>query len=1015
MKKFIATILIIGLVLSLNFNLFLSKPKQAQALVDVIGGPSNILKTIKDLALDTIGHTITQTVLTVLKQKIMDWGMGRKSDSMQPFQVTDWIQFFKDAAALGAAKYIAEFEQTKIEPGIKSIMRNLGFDTYAQDMLVYRDYARSTLEEDLGGNYQNFVDSNYSLQAGGWQGWFSLMRPQNNLFGQILMAEEARGTVLKSYISQEKEAADKQTDASGGFRNEEATTQTDVDKCKENCAAAGPPSPDCLQKCELLPGMAIETQIKNWGSDINKLMTKSLGADMDRLISTDEITELLGVLFSAITSKAINTGLAFGSSLLTSNQLDQARVKTKTVYSYQMAFKKEQTVEDIKDVRSQTLSNILKSIQQLSRSITKCEKSDDDKMVKYDDFVKNLDDIFSPSVEALYIGLEGLNLKPDFEVLDPRFAPYTVYGYSWSHVPASKFPDKCKAITDQLRLGDNATCRNIRSGLEPNFDSRCEDCMYDHDALSCPIGPIPPIPYPTEIPEETIRAKQDFKNACNDWYFQVQNRCGECLKRADEKCNQLDDQQREQCILNNCSNYGDSADHVVSPIIDGLDFHEKCLIEEKKDACYVCLKEYFMPATYCEQTQDYMARSLIKYPAVIKKVRNNAPDHEIWIGLYDETFGEMLGGDCDNNDEAELIDLAIICRIMPDFTYGGQKVCETQCSQAGLTGQTLRDALKDITDFRPNSKDCNRLKLPIGGKETWAPINDGVFHTRAKCCGALWQHDAEKYAICVGSGQTVETEPIEQGNETVCHTNCDPNIPGSCDTPDEGEVGWAAKSNMSLNQNMNRQAGFASMIHRGQAYENCVILRSLREPFRGATYYITKPYCDMVRIFQGDELYFYDTNGDGQFSDTAVDDPAYVGAFLGYCQDSNGNFKDAQGSDIVAEFDIDEAPLDSITGKPYEVVCGLSNYSPPEQYNLDNVNDRQAICNQLNITPVCGKREICDKLGISWEICQNKKWAWTGGLWQVIKAENGQGASELCVCETPEDGCGQRCAEAGCQ
>jgi len=777
MKKLIATILIIGFVLTLNFNIF--QPKQAQAIpvIDVLKVPIQAPLTLKEIIFDMIGHTITQTILRVIQQQIINWGMGRKSTANQPFQVSDWVQFFRDATNRGAAKFISQYEgifdlSSVCEFNLKNTLDSLGFNLYPQDM-TYSQYARPTLENTLttlGLTCQEFTDSGYSIAQGGWGSWFALMEPQNNVFGQAMMAEQEKARQMM----EEKEAADKRLAVSGGYENETATIATDIDKCKENCAAVGPPSPACLARCESLPGIAIQTQIKNWGSDINKLMTKSLGADIDRLVSVDEITELLGVLYSAVLSKAINQGLAFGTSLLQPNQSTRKRAETKTQFSYQRIFKKEQTVEDIKDVKSQTLSNILKAMQQLSRSVTTCV---DDELMKYDDYTKSLADIFSPSVEGLYLGLEGVNLKPDFEVLDPRFAPYTVYGYSWGKVPASKFPDKCKAMTDQLNLGTNATCRSIRSGLEPNIQPQCEICMYDHDSLNCPPAPYPPQPYPKTgqtdpwSNETLMKDKSDYWWDCKNQYNVTLDRCDKCLKNADEKCQQDNPKQKEQCIINQCGSFSDIANNFITPLpIDpdsaALEFHDRCLKEEAKDACFTCLKEYFVPATYCDQTADYMARSIIKYPALVKKVRSGATDHEIWLGPYDKIMGEQGGGVCDNNDESESIDLAIICRIMPDFKYAGEKVCETRCSQAGLTGQALTDALKDISDFRPNGKDCGSIKLPIGGKETWAPVNDGVFQTRGKCCGALWQHDPKKYAACVGGGTEIPIKPTTCGTTT---------------------------------------------------------------------------------------------------------------------------------------------------------------------------------------------------------------------------------------------------------
>jgi len=771
-KKIIATILIIGIIASLNFNLFIFKPKRADALIDVIGGPSNVLHLIKEWGLDIIGSSISNMILRPLQQKIIDWGQGKTSDSGVSLRVLDYVNYFKNAIAVGSAKYIVEFRKTEIEPAIKNVLEDLGFATNYTDLPTYSQYARSTLEDDLGDNYQQFVDSGYSLEVGGWAGWFSMIKPQNNVFGQILMAGQERRRMELA----EKEAADKETDVSGGYRNEEATTLTDVDACKQQCmdelATEGEANLGEIEQCKLnceqeMTGYAIKTKIKNVGSDIRTHMESALSADMQRIIDVKEITQLIGVFFSALINRGISLGLETLNSVVSNNQLENSRSESQDFLYYQ-EFKESQTLQDKKDTRSQVLNNILKGIQSLSRSMTSCVKDD---MVKYPAYAKNVSSIISPNTEALYVGLEGVNLKPDFTVLDPRFAPYTVYGYSYSKIPSSKFPSKCEQTLNALGLSSNSTCIDIASGLEPANPS-CTMCMYDHDRLTCPPEPYPPQTYTGTEPDWNVEQKNEFYWNCRTPYNKTLNRCSECLEAADEKCNQEDEDLRNACIERVCCKQNengictlfDGLDTAES-IANGLDFHQKCLIEEKKEACFTCLREYFVPATYCQQIIDYTARSIIKYPVVVKKVgKNKFP----WIGPYDQEIANEYGKECDNNDYAEGISLALICRIFPDFRFDGENWCTIYCSN------TPEEQLHDITDFRPSEKDCNFKKVPeynefankgLGGTEPWQAINDGLLLAKEKCCAAAWQADYTNYSRCIGSGATSEEEEEEEEEE----------------------------------------------------------------------------------------------------------------------------------------------------------------------------------------------------------------------------------------------------------
>ncbi len=804
-QKILVFLVVLSLIISPMFNIFTSRPKNVEA-----GGVfGSIMDVLKEYVLDPIVWMIKDRILKYVEQKIIDWGTGKKSDIGSPFAVGNWVDFFLEALDTASAKFVNEFELTRLCQPLKiSLGERFQLTTYYLDKPTYQTRAACTIG-DIVENVENFYE-NPSIQLFGWDAWSALMQPNNNLFGSYFLAKER----LNEITDQETKAADKETDVSGGYKNETITTKTDIEACREKCLSSGDaacqqqcdsefaicmdipgntetdcliqrnfcystcPSLDpgvtvttCLNKCEEKPGISVEKTIKNWGSNIHETMTSALGSYMGELISAKEISELIGVLYSALLTKAVN-GLGLAFTGLFSNNNQRQRAAQKNQFSYQRDFKANMTPAVQKSTRGQVLSGILKSIQQLDRSQTSCNK---DEMMTYNEWAKSVNDVVSPNVESLYIGLEGMNLKPDYEILDSRFAPYRVYGYSYGEVPSAKIPDACRAIIKQYfleaprNLSDsaanlaalNSSCKSIESGLEPptpdqdiiGFNASttpCSICMYDHDALNCVPGNPARMPYPTGPTEpwsETdLALKGNFYNECKNTYNITISRCDDCLKKVDEKCGQLKNEQKNECIGTVCNNYRDIMDSFVDsprdpedfPTQGPLKFYEKCLIEEKKEACFTCLREYFVPDTYCEQAKDYVARSIDKYPAV---VYNNGG--QIY-GPADASITSK-GGECSSSTIRQPMALSLLCRIMPE--YGGG-ACRTSCMGHGMTTEELND----ITDFRPFDTDCNQARVARAGEDPWNPINDGARQAKSKCCASFWVHDRNIYAECAGAG-----------------------------------------------------------------------------------------------------------------------------------------------------------------------------------------------------------------------------------------------------------------------
>ena len=262
----------------------------------------------------------------------------------------------------------------------------------------------------------------------------------------------------------------------------------------------------------------------------------------------------------------------------------------------------------------------------------------------------------------------------------------------------------------------------------------------------------------------------------------TEDRCRECLEKAQKGCEaETDPALEDACIQEVCNNYEGIEGGGMSPITDGLDFYQRCTAVEKKYACEVCLKEYFVPATYCQQILDYMSRAFVKYPAVVyiedieqswlvkilkwvfpiwglfEWIFGGAPKPgNWWIGWYDEDSG------CKNNKDSpkDKISVGLICRGFEEFEYKGSNICQTAC-------RATTEERRDVLDFEPTNADCGNRKIG----EALPPasiITAAVFKARTKCCAALVT-DRDAYRACVFGEKITETGPSAPISDTfIC-------------------------------------------------------------------------------------------------------------------------------------------------------------------------------------------------------------------------------------------------------
>jgi len=761
LQKIIAPIMLISLILSLSLGLLFWGPKQAkgQIGVPVQDAPTEIqeiMATLKEWGLDQVVRSIARMAMNRLRASIIRWAQGGFRDDNQPLAITNWKGFFKQAIDIASARFIQEFGLTPLCSPIRvSLNTLLGLNLRQGGVILYEEYAACTIDQ-IVDNVEEFW-KNPSIQVYGWDTWTALMQPQNNIFGSALMALQRESDIQ----DEELNAAQQEAQAGQGYQDETICNETDREACEKRCSEAGPPSLDCLKNCELSTlGVCLNETTKNIGSTVNAAIEKTVGSDIDWLISADEWSELIEIMISSLLNKAIfGLGLSGGTYRTTTQQQYQEQ------NAYHQITKQMLTPQNQYQVKSKTLSRILGAIQSINRSVRTCETSE---AIDINVLVRAYDDVLEGESEALYSETERINLQPDYEILDPINAPsdLMVYGYSWENIPAYKYPSQCrKLLTDS---GITGKCQKFNSGLPPvSTDSNCE-CIFGINHHNCPPAPYPPL----SLTSALDKAKANFYNSCKGIYNNVVNRCDACLKEAGEKCEKISDAaKRLQCIDNACNNYTG-----IAGVTGAQDFYNKCLIEERKTACYTCLKEYFMPANYCGQIGDYIARATVKYPGTYRKSESTLgidwlnADSVAWIGVKDSSVCP------DSATDGAETGVDLICRIVPDFAFGDGRTCQANCP---FTASFTKEMLYDINDNSPNENDCNQRSVRTGGSPGIWAVENGAFENKGKCCRAFKGHKPDDYAACgrtpvdkCGNGVVESGEDCDGG--PCCKSDCTP-------------------------------------------------------------------------------------------------------------------------------------------------------------------------------------------------------------------------------------------------
>jgi len=796
MKKIISTILIIAAILSIALTVFFYKAPKAKAIFGIGDISIDIVNQIKEWVLDQLPKSIVSHVKKRLFDEISRWAQGGFSDENKPFAMTNWKDELKDIANIAGATFVNEFHLAPLCAPIKvSLGTALGLD-YPAGVFAnsYPAYAACTLQ-DVVNNVEAFY-KNPSIEVYGWDSWTALTQSQNNIFGSVFMALQRKEEIA----DEETQKKEKEIQAGQGVKNETICTETQQEACAKNCmqypaAIGGFPNPvfvACIKSCEKSDlGVCLKVQTKKLGSEIKASVDSTLGAEMNWLISANEITAMIDIVFSGLFTKlthgvnGLMTKIMYNSnSTVSKNQLES---------KYYQDYQKTKNPEDLKQLRAEIMNNIGNSVKQLSAAGYEC---DADNQLQGDVYSEMAAEIIDQESQHLYSSMEGVNLKPDFIVLDGQPAVnngIAIYGTDWNDIPFNKYPEKCEKIA-------NKQCKKIITGLpyELNTANINAECV----ATGCHAR-INEYRAAGDTDNDAInKAVADGKcssfaigNECLQGGYLIdntKNKCGECLKGAQETCEFKETaEEKTECIKTYCGNYKD----ISSSIKSAQDFYNRCSQWDIRNGCEVCLMEYFMPADYCGVMYDFVNRAFVKYPVQVKE--------DLWWGRFNKF------ADCANNRTASnpwwlswilnwapfdvfkvlypsyalvlenlplahkaAIPVGLTCRILPDFVFPGGGTCKTLCN-------VTDDELKDIGDDEPGDLDCLKGPKFLKANPDWGSVWESEgFHPggqylpylvkkSTKCCAGLMGHDKEAYKKCRGVTSTI-TEEEPPPNVCLC-------------------------------------------------------------------------------------------------------------------------------------------------------------------------------------------------------------------------------------------------------
>ncbi len=236
--------------------------------------------------------SLTEIAFNAIKKRVFDMVVDQTIDYIngngQPQFITDWRGFLEQTAQIAVGDFVQAI-------GLGAICSPFRFQV--QIAMVAPPRFSKQITCTLGSIVQNVNNFYSDFRNGGWLAYQEMWAPNNNFYGSLLLAWNAKENEIAARVA----AAQNEALASRGFLS--------VKKCAKDPITGKDIPRTCV--------------ITTPGGAIGDLASKAIGADLDFIINSQDLAAYVGAISDALINRLIKSGVQGLGGVVTASRPPQ--------------------------------------------------------------------------------------------------------------------------------------------------------------------------------------------------------------------------------------------------------------------------------------------------------------------------------------------------------------------------------------------------------------------------------------------------------------------------------------------------------------------------------------------------------------------------------------------------------------------------------------------------------------------------------------------------------------------